>query len=665
VSAHGSSFTGAPTAAPVPAGDAPSVESLLERVARLADEIDAFERRGGATPLHLNEAIDGGAMSRLAGGVERLSQRIATQLATLDRLARQRRDLLTNVSHDLRTPLASMQGYLELLLLRHANLEPAERHNYLETAARQSERLSRLVGDLFQLAELDGDDVAFDSEDFALTELAQDVVQTHSAEAIRRRVDLRLAAGAARLAANGDIGLVERVLSALVDNALRHTPPGGSVAITIGSDPSAQRAAVRVSDTGEGIAEADLQGLFDRYDRVERVAGASPTPHGGLGLAIARRIVQLHGGALQVTSRAGEGTEVSFDLPLAARAGAAPRPAAQGSAAGAQALAPQAGRIAQLEQHVAEQRRALERSEAARASAEADLRAVEQRYLLALRGSQDGLWEWQLGTDRVLLSPRWKSMLGFESHEIADDREGWFGRVHPDDRAGLDAALRAHLDAAAVGDRSFDHPLRLLHKDGSVRHVLSRGVAIRSEDGVPYRMVGLDTDVTRVKRLQTVLDALADGTADARGEAFLPALVRNFARALDVDLAFIAECIDEPPTRVRTLAAWNSARGDVANFEFALAGTPCEAVIQDGRSCFHRDDLERMFPRERGYAAYLGMPIVGADGRVLGHLAFFDREPRGDEMLVSSVYRIFLARAAEELQRRRDAAAPERRAISG
>jgi hypothetical protein len=242
-------------------------------------------------------------------------------------------------------------------------------------------------------------------------------------------------------------------------------------------------------------------------------------------------------------------------------------------------------------------------------------------------------------------------MLGFETHEVRDDREGWFACMHPDDRPGFERALQAHRDHRDAAP--FDHDLRLVHKDGGVRHVISRGVAIRDEEGRAHRFVGLDTDVTRVRRMQHVLDALADGMHDARGDAFFPALVRNFARTLDVDLAFIAECLDDPPTRVRTLACWNSTAGDVANFEFALTGTPCEEVIKDGRTCFHRDDLERMFPRERGYAAYLGLPIRGRDGGILGHLAFFDRTPRGDDMLVDSVFRIFLARAADEMERRR------------
>ena len=623
-------------------------DTVAQRLTELTECLESFERDGRVEPVNMVHADPGGDdVARLAAQFQRLTDRIANLAGALERTARQRRDLLTNVSHDLRTPLAAMQGYLELLLLRHADLEPAERRNYLETAARQSERLARLVGDLFQLAELDGDDVRPQCEDFALGELVQDVTQKYAPEATRRQIHLHACAGAPHglegaFAVHADIGLIDKVLGSLVENALRHTPPGGTVTIEIGCD--ADRAQIAVRDTGAGIAAADLQGLFERYDRTERVAGASTTPHGGLGLAIGRRIVQLHDGEMLVESAAGQGTCVRFDLALAQRS------QAPGSVARA-APASDPG-DAQLPQHD-DARLALERSEAARARAEADLRAVEQRYLLAVRGSQDGLWEWDLASDRVQLSPRWKSMLGFESHEISDDRNGWLGRVHADDRLRLDAALQRHMSGADL--QPFDQDVRLLHKDGSIRHVLSRGVAIRDEGGAPYRIVGVDTDVTRVKRMQTVLDALADGTANAYGDDFFPALVRNFGRALDLDLVFIAECVDEPPTRVRTLACWARDRGAVDNFEFTLAGTPCEEVIQDGRSCFHRNDLERLFPRERGYEAYLGMPIRAGSGRVLGHLAFFDRVPRGDEMLVDSVYKIFIARAAAEMERTRNA----------
>ena len=308
-------------------------------------------------------------------------------------------------------------------------------------------------------------------------------------------------------------------------------------------------------------------------------------------------------------------------------------------------------RIAQLDQESQTQRVASARSEAARAAAEADLRATEERYMLALRGSQDGMWEWDLGSNAVQLSPRWKSMLGFDAHEVSDDKTGWFARIHPDDRATLEQALARHLQAGAVDAARFDHELRLLHKDGSIRCVLSRAVAIRRESGAPYRMVGMDTDITRVKRMQTILDAIAEGTEGKFGEDFFQAMVRHFARALDVDRAFITECADHPTTRLRTIAYWSANTDLRENVEFVLAGTPCEAVIHEGRSCFHREGLERMFPREAGFESYLGMPITASDGRVLGHLAFFDTRARGDEMLLDSIYRIFLARAGAEMER--------------
>jgi PAS domain S-box-containing protein len=305
-------------------------------------------------------------------------------------------------------------------------------------------------------------------------------------------------------------------------------------------------------------------------------------------------------------------------------------------------------RLTQSEQRAQAQQSAAAVSEAARSSAEAELRATEERYLLALRGSEDGLWECELATGAMQFSPRWAGMLGFEPGELGSDRAAWRSRVHPDDRAAFEAALQRHL---AGGEPRFEHEMRLVHKDGSVRNVLSRGIALKSESGAPYRVVGVDTDVTRLKRVQTVLDAVAEGTSGAHGDEFFRAMVRHFARALEVDRAFITECADDPVTRVRTLAVWSARGGHSENFEYALAGTPCAEVIGEGRACFHREGVSTRFPRETGYESFLGLPIIASDGRMLGHLAFFDTRPRGDDMLVDSIFRIFLARAGAEIER--------------
>ena len=307
-----------------------------------------------------------------------------------------------------------------------------------------------------------------------------------------------------------------------------------------------------------------------------------------------------------------------------------------------------AARLAVSEQRGEADRAAAALSDAGRRAAEAERRAAEERALLVVRGSQDGLWECDLATGRIELSPRWKSMLGLAPGDVVDDRAAWLARVHPDDRAGLEAALARHVDGS---DARFEHEMRLLHADGSVRNVLSRGIALRDEHGVAVRFVGLDTDVTRLKRVQTVLDAVAEGTSGAFGDEFFRAMVRHFARALEVERAFITECADDPVTRVRTLAVWSRQAGHTANFEYDLAGTPCAEVVGEGRVCFHRAGVSSMFPRERSFESFLGLPIVASDGRMLGHLAFFDTRARGDDMLVDSVFRIFVARAAAEIER--------------
>ena len=295
---------------------------LTRRLQRIGNGIEAFVADGCRRRPQLPEADTAGdEVARLAAQFEQLGERLAAQSAALERSARQRSELLANVAHDLRTPLASMQGYLELLLLRQDQLDGAEARNYLQTAARQSERLGRLVADLFELTRLETEGMRPDAEEFAVAELAHDVTQKFAADAGRRGVRLQAcvataAAAGGPLRVRAEIGLAERVLENLVENALRHTPAGGTV--TLAAERSADRAALIVADTGEGIAAAELPGIFERYHRAERIGQpVRAGGHGGLGLAIARRIVGLHGGELTIESRPGAGTRVAFDLPLA------------------------------------------------------------------------------------------------------------------------------------------------------------------------------------------------------------------------------------------------------------------------------------------------------------------------------------------------------------
>ena len=289
---------------------------LTRRLRVLAVAVERFRDSGFTQAIHLKSANPSGDdIDRLGAAVQEMSERIAEQLDLLGQTEVRRRELLANVSHDLRTPLASMQGYLETLLLKRGTLSPEEERSYLEVAAKHSERLGRLIRDLFQLTKLEAHELKPQREAFPVAELVQDVVQKFQLAAAKRglQVSSRLAVQHAQV--HADIGMIESVLENLIENAMRHTPAAGLVQVEVVPLDKA-RVAVRVIDTGRGIPSDQLPGIFDRYYRVNR-GEASDAGSTGLGLAITRHIVELHGGKIQVESVLDRGTTFSFDLLLA------------------------------------------------------------------------------------------------------------------------------------------------------------------------------------------------------------------------------------------------------------------------------------------------------------------------------------------------------------
>ena len=182
---------------------------------------------------------------------------------------------------------------------------------YLEIATRHSERLGRLVDELFELAKLDAGVTPLQVEPFSLSELVQDTVQRFELAAQRKRVTIAVDYAQPVPFVHGDIGLIERVLANLFDNALRYTDADGTIRIQLSGTDG--RISVQVSDTGRGIAPEDLPHVFDRFFRSN--PHSSSDGGAGLGLAIAQRIVELHGGRIKVQSAMLRGTTFHFDLP--------------------------------------------------------------------------------------------------------------------------------------------------------------------------------------------------------------------------------------------------------------------------------------------------------------------------------------------------------------
>ncbi len=254
----------------------------------------------------INDEID-----ELGKHFKAMAEKINAQIRELQKMDNMRREMVANVSHDLRTPLTTMRGYLETLLLKRGTLTEQEQEQYLKTALRHSQRLGQLVEELFELARLDSCQSVLYSEPFSMGELVQDVSQAFQLRAQEKSIELEVRLNPSVPLIYGDIAMMQRVLENLLENGLRHTPPGGR--ITIGVDVDSTNVVVRVSDSGSGIPAADVPRIFERF--YQQDVNRSGNNGAGLGLAIAQRIIDLHGSAIVVQSELNRGTTFSFQLP--------------------------------------------------------------------------------------------------------------------------------------------------------------------------------------------------------------------------------------------------------------------------------------------------------------------------------------------------------------
>ena len=246
-----------------------------------------------------------------------MSAQIREQIEQLPENDRLRRELVSNISHDLRTPLTAMQGYIETLIIKSASMSADDRDRYLRIARKHTVRLGILIGDLFELSKLDAASVTPSVESFSLPELVQDIAQEFQIESERKNIELHVGVDAKARNTMGDIGLIQRVLENLVRNAIQFTPEGGDVTISITERPDT--VAVSVSDSGPGIAAEDVPRIFDRFYRA-RDGEEARSDSSGLGLAIVKRILDLHDSRIQVISTLNAGTRFEFELPICEQA---------------------------------------------------------------------------------------------------------------------------------------------------------------------------------------------------------------------------------------------------------------------------------------------------------------------------------------------------------
>jgi len=293
--------------------------SLTGRLRQLAQRVDQFEAGRFVAPQPVALAVRGGdELARLAQAFDSMAAKIAAQFAQIESVDLNRREAVLNASHDLRTPLAALQGYLQTLQIKADVLSAEQRASYITIAQRHAVRMGVLIEQMFELAKLDAPETTAKCEAFSLAELAGDIVQKYRLRASEQGIVLTAAVDAGAPPMWADIGMIERLIENLVDNAIKFTPSGGSVRVEVRTDADAIE--LTVTDTGSGIADDDLPHIFERFERgraatLQKVRGDVGLAGSGLGLAIVRRIVDLHAAALHVVSRVGEGTRFSVRFP--------------------------------------------------------------------------------------------------------------------------------------------------------------------------------------------------------------------------------------------------------------------------------------------------------------------------------------------------------------
>ena len=236
---------------------------------------------------------------------------LAEALAASDRA---RRQLLADVSHELTTPITAMRGYLETVAMPELKLDEATRARYLAVVSDETARLERIVGDLLDLARLEGGGGSLLIEDVPVAELFSRVAERHERALAEAHVAMAIAIEPGAESVKGDRARLEQALQNLAANAMRHAPAGST--ITLGARPVGHGLAITVADAGSGIAPEHVPHVFDRFYKAEASRAIRPGPGGegsGLGLSIVKAIVERHGGAVSVRSEPGR---TVFELRL-------------------------------------------------------------------------------------------------------------------------------------------------------------------------------------------------------------------------------------------------------------------------------------------------------------------------------------------------------------
>lgn len=301
------------------AGTAVAALVIFRPTRRRLGALQDAARRIGAGELGARAPeIGGDEVSALSRAFNEMAGELERRTTALESADITRRRLLADVSHELTTPLAAIHGYVETLQMAHLQFDEPTRRRYLGIIGDEAERLEQIVGDLLDLARLEGGGTAFRSEDVSVASLLERVTHRHERIVAERGIELATHASADAQAFTGDQSRIEQALQNLVANAIRHTPAGGRVRVDISRQ--GDEIVMAVEDSGPGIPDEHLPRIFDRFYKADESRTGTEVPSGsGLGLSIVRAIVDRHGGTVSAANVPGGGARFEIRLPAGLR----------------------------------------------------------------------------------------------------------------------------------------------------------------------------------------------------------------------------------------------------------------------------------------------------------------------------------------------------------
>jgi signal transduction histidine kinase len=284
---------------------------IMQNLDKIMQTVKEFRKGNLQARIKVNSRDE---LAVLAHTFNEMADTLEKNLEELKTVEKLRRELIANVSHDLRTPIAAVHGYAETIVMKKDTLSKEEREHYTNIILQSTEKLTKLVDQLFELSKLEALERKPHLELFNIAELVQEVYHQYLILAGQKKISMNCINCHDNTFVLADIGMMERVLQNLIDNAIKYTPQEGAISIRLSYQDN--QLDIIVSNTGPGIPAAYLPHIFERYSPKSTNGPAFPPSGMGLGLVIVKKILDLHGFTIDVQTQPNGETHFCFQLPI-------------------------------------------------------------------------------------------------------------------------------------------------------------------------------------------------------------------------------------------------------------------------------------------------------------------------------------------------------------